>query len=179
MSQSIYKVPVQDSVPKVNNEVAVGEDIVFQRRWWRFENGVLILYAVIVILDLLGAFGRGVLAKANMGGNDAGITVRYERIERTGTPSMLEVEFAPSAIQDNKIQLWVSESLVTKMGNQKIAPQPLTSTVGQGGILYTLPATTTPASIEFALQPTAPGVFRVAFRVPGLPLLSTKIYVVP
>ena len=50
--------PVTDSVPKINDELAVGEDLAFQRRWWRFENAVWIFFALLVILDLIGAFGR-------------------------------------------------------------------------------------------------------------------------
>ena len=51
--------PVQDSVAKVNDEVAVGEDLEFQRKWWRFENAAWVFFTLIIILDLCGLFGRG------------------------------------------------------------------------------------------------------------------------
>lgn len=36
--------PVEDTVPKVNNEVAVGEDLNFQRAWWKVERGIWIFF---------------------------------------------------------------------------------------------------------------------------------------
>jgi hypothetical protein len=29
--------PVEHTIEKVNDEIAVGSDLEFQRRWWRFE----------------------------------------------------------------------------------------------------------------------------------------------
>ena len=54
-----------DSVAKINEELAVGEDLGFQRRWWRFERGVWIFFVVVIILDVAGLFGRGPLAYAS------------------------------------------------------------------------------------------------------------------
>ena len=53
-----------DEVPKVDNAVAVGEDLEFQERWWTFERVIWSFFALILLADMLGAFGRGWLAKA-------------------------------------------------------------------------------------------------------------------
>src|ERR1700710_2006056 len=116
--------PVQDTVPKINHEVAVGADIEFQRKWWRFERIVWVFFILLVVLDLLGAFGRGAVAKAHARANDGSISLTYERIERSSTPSILTVEFSAATIRQGQVQLWVSESLVKKLGNQRIVPQP-------------------------------------------------------
>ncbi len=55
--------PVEDSVAKVNDEIAVGEDLNFQRRWWRFENAAWMFFGLIILLDLAGLFGRGPLPR--------------------------------------------------------------------------------------------------------------------
>jgi hypothetical protein len=83
--------PVTDSVPKINDEVAVGEDLEFQRSWWRFERCVWILFAVLVFLDVLGVFGRGPLAKAHAEAADGSMKIDYERVERFSTPSIMTV----------------------------------------------------------------------------------------
>lgn len=170
---------VKDSVPKVNNEVAVGEDIEFQRRWWRFERAVWILFTVLVLLDLSGAFGRGPLAKARIRSQDGAMDVHYERIERFSTPSILNVEFGPNAIHDGKVQLWVNEGTIKKLGTQRVVPQPVSSLIGDDGVLYTFDATKPPASIQFALQPSAPGIFPLELRVPGSQMLTMRIVVMP
>ncbi len=177
MAAPVRKSPVLDTVPKINNEVAVGEDVEFQRKWWKFEKSVWVVFTILVILDLVGAFGRGPLAKAHRQNKD--LRISYERIERTGTPSVLNVQFSESAIRDGQIQLWASEDLVTRLGNKQVAPQPATSIVGKGGILYTFPATQQPAEAVFSLQPSAPGLYRLAFQTPGAPEVQFKILVMP
>lgn len=171
--------PVSDSVPKINNEVAVGEDLDFQYKWWRFERVVWMCFALIVALDLAGAFGRGPLAKAHYKAPDGSMEISYERIERFSTPSILRVNFGQSTIHDGKVLLWVSDSLIKKLGNQRVVPQPTDSQVGKGGILYTFSASELPAEAEFALSPSSPGIAEVQFQVPGHAAANLKIFMVP
>jgi len=171
--------PVEDSIAKVNDEVAVGSDLEFQRKWWRFTRVVWIVLTGIVIADLLGCFGRGPLANARARTSDGTMNVKYERIERFSTPSILRIQFGPTAIHDGKIQLWVSETVINSLGNQRVIPQPLTSTVGQNGVLYTFAVTTIPAEVAFSLEPSAPGIYHLQLRVPASEELKRTIYVMP
>ena len=178
MAQPIRTSAVEDTVPKVNNEVAVGEDPAFQRRWWKFESFVWCIFVLLVVLDVAGAFGRGPLAKAQKSSNDGELNVTYERIERTGTPSSMKIKFGESAFQNGQVKLWTNEALVTDLGNKLVAPQPGTSTVGQDGIEYLFPVTTKPATVVFSLQPSAPGVFPLTIRT-AHDELHFKILVMP
>jgi hypothetical protein len=170
--------PVSDSVSKVNDEIAVGEDLNFQRSWWRFERGVWLVFVAILILDLLGAFGRGYLANSRMQAADGTLAICYEHIERYSTPSIMQIHFGPTAIHDGKIQLYVSQSVLDDLGNRRIIPQPASSMVQQSGVLYTFPASSA-GSAAFALQPTRPGIFHVTLQVPGGEALRTRIFVFP
>ena len=171
--------PVTQSAPRVNSEIEVGEDLEFQRKWWRFENLVWILFTLIIVLDIAGLFGRGPIAKAERRSADGTINVRYERIERTDSPSILTVEFGPSAIQDGKIKLYVSESLVKSLGTQRVIPAPIETTVGDGGLTYTLPASKLPATVDLALQPSGPGIFHFTIGVVDHKPVEAKVFVVP
>jgi hypothetical protein len=177
-SQSFTK-PVEDSVAKVNDEVAVGEDLDFQRKWWRFENAAWVVFTLIIVLDLLGVFGRGPVAKAEHRTADGSMDVKYERIERTDSPSIMTIDFGPSAIRDGEIKLYISNSLVKALGTQRVIPAPKDSVVGNGGITYTFPASKPPASVDLALQPAGPGVFDFAVGIEGAEQVRAKIVVVP
>jgi hypothetical protein len=179
MASSTINKPVEDSIAKVNDEIAVGSDPDFQRRWLRFEHGLWAVFTLIVVLDLLGFFGRGYMAKATARTNDGSLDVQYDRVERYSTPSIMTVQFGPSAIRDGKVQLWVSEGVIKSLGAQRVVPQPASSVVGQGGILYTFPATSPPFSAGFQLEPTSPGMFEMAMRVPGGEEVRRKILVMP
>jgi hypothetical protein len=171
--------PVQDSVAKVNDEVAVGEDLDFQRKWWRFENAAWVFFTLIIILDLGGLFGRGPIAKAERRTADGTVDVKYERIERTDSPSILSISFGQPAIQDGKIRLYVSNSLVKPLGTQRVIPAPQETILGDGGLTYTFPATKPPASVDLALQPSGPGIYDFTLGVVGAEQVHARIVVVP
>lgn len=173
--------PVEDSVPRVGNELAVGEDLVFQQKWWRFERAVWIAFVVLVLLDLAGVFGRGPVANKHIATPDKAMDVRYERVERFRTPSIITIHFSPGAVHNGKIVLWVSDSIIKELGNQRVVPQPAESSLDAGGIRYTFTASQQPNSAEFALEPSSPGLYEFTLRLPELPQdeLHAKVAVMP
>jgi hypothetical protein len=180
MSYSAPTKPVEDSISKVNDEIAVGDDLEFQSKWWRFERVLWVLFIIIVICDLAGLFGRGYLAQAKARSSDGKMELEYERVERFRTPSILTVHLGPGSIRDRQLRLWVDQSLVKPLGNQRIIPQPSESLLDGRGIIYTFPVTSTLSSIQFALEPGAPGLYKIAMRVMGSPdLVERHIIVVP
>jgi hypothetical protein len=177
MAKIPYESRVEDSVPKVNNEVAVGEDLDFQRRWWRFEKIVWPILLLIVVVDLLGGFGRGWLSKARRRTPD--VTLDYERIERASTPSIMTFHFKPSAIRDGRISLYVSDSIVRPLGAERISPQPAVSTIGNEGITYQFPATGGSSTVQIQLEPSFPGVHAFRVQVDGSTPIDGTVTVVP
>lgn len=178
---------VKDSVAKVDNELAVGEDLGFQRRWWTFEKWVWRFFALIVLADLLGVFGRGPLANAHLKTADGAMTIHYERVERFSTPSILTIRLGPSAVHSGNIYLWVNNSLISRLGNQRISPQPASSKTVNGGVVYTFPSDSHPSAIAFALQPADIGFSRFTIRLlisdspdqPPQDSLSARVFVMP
>lgn len=171
--------PLSDAIPKVDDAVSVGEDLDFQRSWWRFEKIAWAVLALVLVADALGIFGRGWLARAEKKSPDASIDLRYERVERTGTPSEMMLVFGPTAIHDGKIQLFSSESVVKELGAQRVIPQPINSEIGPRGITYTFPTSGIPATVSIALEPSIPGIHHIELRVPGSPSVQARIVVLP
>lgn len=159
---------IEDSLPRDRNELSVGENLDFQRRWWRFEHVVWVVFTLIVALDIAGVFGRGPVAKVHKSTPDGAMNLTYERFQRFQTPSIISIHFGPNAVRDGKLQLWVSQSLITKAGNQRIIPQPASSELKDQGLLYTWAAGQNPDSADFAVEPSSPGVYRFSFRLPAL-----------
>lgn len=171
--------PIEDSVPKINDELAVGSDLGFQQRWERLETIIWIFFVIFLLLSLAGLFGRGPLSKVSRKAPDASMEIDYERFERFSTPSVLTVKINPASIRDGQVQLWVSDSLVKPLGNQRVIPQPARSELSQGGIIYTFPASETSASIEFQTQPSAIGKSELKMRIPGSAEVDLSVYVMP
>ena len=177
MSQTPYKQAVADSVAKINDEVAVGEDLDFQERWWKFERIVWSFFSVLLVCTLAGLLGRGPLAVGHL--RDEYMQVRYERIARSGTPNMMEISFTPAAIQNGRVRLYVSDRVSKELGSQRVTPSPLETAMGNDGLTYTFAATTTPATVKFALQPDGPGVVPFTIGIAGQPALRSKVIVLP
>jgi hypothetical protein len=179
VSKTDFSKPIDDSVAKVDDEVAVGEDLEFQRKWWKFERAVWIVFTLILVLTLAGAFGRGPLAKAERQTKDGSLDVKYDRIQRTGTPSIVTVNFGTPAIRSGKVDLYVSENMVKELGAQRVVPSPERTVVGGSGLTYNFPSSGPPSSVEFALEPTGPGLRHLTIQVVGLEALNLNIFVMP
>ncbi len=178
MSEQPFLSSIEDSVPKAG-DVAVGEDLDFQRRWWKFERAVWLLFLLILVADLLGLFGRGWLAKAQSTDAAQTVTLDYERIERASTPSIMTFHFKPAAIRNGEIQLYVSEDIIRSLGAQRISPEPKTSVMGNDGVTYTFPATKPPTIAEIQLEPSFPGSHHFRVQVLGGQPIDASVFVVP
>ncbi len=170
---------VRDDVPQVDGDIAVGEDLAFQRRWWTFEKAVWSFFVLILIADLSGALGRGPLANAKAKTADGTLQVKYERVLRENTSSILTVLPGPGAVHNKQLQLFVSDSILKQFGAQRIIPQPDVSTVGRGGVTYAFPATTLPITIQFELKPSFIGMHAFTVAVPGADSVQAKSFVLP
>jgi hypothetical protein len=177
VTEVAFENPVEDSVPKINDEVAVGEDLEFQRKWWKFETAMWWIIAIVLLLNFVGVFGRGPVAHTKLSNDD--IVVKYERVERTGSPSILEVQFEPKAFSKGQLKLHVSQSIVNELGAQRVIPSPSDTAVGDGGLTYTFSAEHAPGAVQFALQPSKPGVFHFSLQVPGSPEIAAHVVVMP
>ncbi|UWZ83286.1 hypothetical protein [Occallatibacter riparius] len=179
MSNIPFETEIGDSVPKVEHDVAVGEDLEFQRKWWRFERIVWPILLAIVVIDILGGFGRGWIANAKKTTPDKAMTLDYERIERASTPSVMTFQFSDAAVHNGRIILYMSDSVVKPLGATRIAPQPIMSSIGNGGITYVFPAGPAPAMVQIQLEPSFPGPHKFTVRAEGEPPMDATVFVMP
>ena len=179
MATQAEVVPVGDSVPKVDDTIAVGEDLDFQRRWWRFEKVVWSFFGLILIADLTGLLGRGPLANARRQTTDGTLQLKYERVLRENTSSIMTVLPGEPALHNGELQLYVSDSILKEFGADRIIPQPKTTALGGGGVTYTFPATQLPMTIQIELKPSFIGRHVFTISVPGGEAIQAKSLVLP
>ena len=153
--------------------------LAFQERWWTFEKAIWSVFALILAADVLGAFGRGWLAKGKIAETGSGVVVDYERVERASTPSIMDIHIQPDAVAGGAVRLFVSDTIVKQLGNMRVAPQPQSSEIGNKGITYTFPVNGMPAEVQFALEPSFPGIHRFVLQVPGKSPVNGRVVVVP
>lgn len=179
MAETAEYKKVGDDVPKVDGTVAVGEDLEFQQRWWKFERIVWSFFGLILLADLSGILGRGPLAKAERQSRDGTLDVKYERVLRENTTSMMAIVPGQNTVQDGKIHIYVSDTLLKQLGTQRVIPQPETSAVGSGGVTYTFAATRSPMVVQMELKPSQLGMLHFSVAVPGGQAVQAKAFVLP
>ena len=168
-----------EDVPRVDGAIAVGEDLAFQERWWSFERIAWTFFALVLLADVLGVFGAGWFAHTKLQQPRSGMLIKYDRVLRTGTPSSIAIQFGQDAVHDGKVQLSVSDSVVKALGAQRVIPQPETSAIIAGGMLYTFPAGVAPGEVDFELQPSAPTIQHFRLQVVGRPAVEARVLVMP
>lgn len=111
----------------------------------------------------------------------AGITVKYERVVRYKTPSIIFVRFHPGVIQGKQYLLQISNSIVQQLGEQRIVPEPQASTIIAGGLLYSFPvnANEMPQQVSFALEPATVGSVQIRLDIPGRPPFIRSVFALP
>ena len=178
MATEVETKPVTDTVSKAG-EVAVGEDMAFQQRWWVFERIVWGVFGLILLADVSGLLGRGPLSKAEAHTADGSLLVKYEKVERANTPSIMTLTPGAPAVHDGAFKVFVSDSIVKELGAQRVVPQPADSVVGDGGVTYTFSANVLPITVQIALQPSFIGSHTFRITVPGQASVSGKVLVLP
>ncbi len=168
-----------NDVPQVDGAIAVGEDLAFQRRWWRFEKIVWTFFILVLVADLLGLLGRGPLANAKQTTQDGSLQLKYERVLRENTSSILTLLPGQNAVQNGKVTIHVSNEIVKELGAQRVIPQPEQSIVGEGGVTYVFAASADPIILQIELKPSFIGTHAFQIDVPGHPALNAKSFVLP
>jgi hypothetical protein len=172
--------PIHDNdVPKIDDAVAVGEDLEFQERWWTFERVIWSFFALLLIADALGVFGAGWLAHRTATLPGSGMSVHYDGVLRTGTPSMIAVQFGPDAPQRGVVLLQVSNSVIKDLDAQRVIPQPQISATDLGHMTYTFPVNSNPGEVQFEVQPASPGVRHFKLQIPGHEAIEKTVVVLP
>lgn len=175
-----YQAKIEDSIARVDDDLAVGEDLEFQRKWWRFETAIWIFFFLVLVADGLGLFGRGWLSKARKQAGDNTLTLHYDWIERASTPSTMTFDFGDAALRNGTLKLFVSDSIVKELGAERISPEPLRSELGDGGITYTFPAGGAGERIvRIELMPPFPREVPFTVAVPGSDPILGKIVILP
>lgn len=105
--------------------------------------------------------------------------LKYDRIARASTPSLMTFQFSSQAIHNGHIRLYLSDSVVKPLGAMRIAPEPARSSIGDGGLTYDFPATGGQAMVQVELEPQLPGAYHFTAHSDGEPPIEGSVVVMP
>ena len=164
----------------VNDELEVGFDQTFERRWHRAEQAGRVVMVVFVAAGLVGLFGRGPYSHRTDRTSDAGLAVDFEPVARSQTSTQVTFHFDNPAGSPVR-RLFIGAHVIEPMGLQQILPQPVSTQALDGGMMlsFGVPAGMRDATVRLILQPAGIGVEHLQARLEGRSVLHWTQFVVP
>jgi hypothetical protein len=164
----------------INDELEVGYNPSFERKWRLVEVISHIFMAVIALAALAGLLGRGPLSHRTYSTKDGRLAIDFEPVARYGTSTQVTLHLSASDQEDRPVRVFVSSALVEPLGLQGILPEPVSSEAVGGGIVYDfrIPPGQKEALARFVLKPSVVGPVEVDVRQ-NLEALSFTQWVLP
>ena len=108
------------------------ESMQLQQRQWRIERVGWCVFALVLLLALVGAFSQGILSETTAETPDKSLAVTHQRFERHETVTQLTIE--AQAAGDQGLALEITGDLLDKLTIQTIWPEPVNSASLDGGL---------------------------------------------
>jgi uncharacterized SAM-binding protein YcdF (DUF218 family) len=166
--------------PHQVGRIEVEEDLGFLRREWRWQRIAWIVFALIILAALVGAFGRGPFSKGRVG-ETARFAVEYQRVLRHGAQDELIVHIGPDLPTDTLIRLSVSQQYLIDQQFEFVAPEPTQQTVQDQVVVFEFKRAGPRSALRLAahVRPTGYGRVRARLELQGAPPLTINQFILP
>lgn len=167
--------------PQRVGDLEVHQDLEFQRRAWVVQRVGWAVMLLVVLAALLGAFGRGPLAKAQAGARGDPVWMEYERFTRHASLGTLKVHLAAGVAQNGKARVWLDRKYIQGVKIEDINPEPESVEAGQEGLVYvfSLADPAQPTTVTFHVQYDGYGSRRGGVGLAGREPLRFSQFVFP
>jgi hypothetical protein len=162
-------------------DIEAGCDLPFERRWWRLQRVSWVILSLLLFAGMAGLFGHGPLSKAMVHPPGSALEVRYDRLARRETPSLLELRLDKSALVSGRVQIRINRALVDKMQLKQIVPEPLLAEPLADGVRFifqTNPSCDS-AFVVFSENPAMLGIVEAEVTVEGAEPVHFRQFVYP
>jgi hypothetical protein len=136
----------------------ISEDMPLQLRVWHVERVGWWCLLVIVLLAVLGLFGKGPLSTAQVTSADGRLQVEYQRIARSGAPSQLLIDVQRAG--ERQLEIALAGDLLDSVSIQTIQPPPLRSATFSGSGLRLLTVADAQGRVRLRLDVRAEAIGR-------------------
>lgn len=162
---------------RVNDELEVGYDLVFERRFHYVEIAGRVFLVLVVALALSGLLGRGPFSHESVRTPGGGPSVDYEPVARYDTPTQVTLHLHPAPGQSTTTVV-IDSGFIEPMGLTALQPTPLASVAHRGGLALTFGVQPTQADtlVRLELKPSVVGPVSMSAAVDDArPLTWTQV----
>lgn len=148
-------------------DLEINQDLDVQRITWTLQRIGWSGMALMVLAALSGVFGSGPLTRTEVADDQQTVRLLYDRFGRYEGESVLQLVLTPETTKTHRVTVQIERTYWTSHAVEQIIPDPLISSIGIDGFLYTFEtnAPSTPAVIVFRLRPKCLGALDGRIRV--------------
>jgi hypothetical protein len=155
------------SSPVRIGDLEINQDLHVQQTTWTLQRigwGGMVL---IVLAALSGVFGSGPLATTEATDDQQTVKLLYDRFGRYESESVVQLVLNAETTKTHRVTVEIDRTYWTSHAVEHITPEPLISSIGMDGFLYTFEtdAPSTPTVIVFRLRPKYLGALDGRIRV--------------
>jgi hypothetical protein len=164
----------------VDDELEVGFDKDFERRWARTESISHGIMAVVVLAALSGLLGHGPLSHKTIWTPDGRLAVDFEPLARFGTATQVTLHLPSEPGSLDRVPIVLSSSIAEPMGLQQIIPAPVESQPAGRELAYefNIAPSSNSGLVRLALKPAVVGRVNLYAKV-GTDTVSWTQWVLP
>lgn len=169
------------SSPVRIGDIEINQDLATQEKTWIIQRVGWGGMALIVIAALTGVFGNGPLARTEITDDQQTLRLSYDRIGRYEGELFLQLVLTAETTKTGRVTVTIDRTYWTSHAVEQIIPEPLTTSIGSDGFLYTFEVDTPsmPAMIAFRLRPKYLGALDGRIRVNDAGTLQLHQFIFP
>src|SRR5215213_1167864 len=122
------------------SDLEIEHDMRFVQRSWTVQRVGRIIWLLLIMAAMLGAFGHGWLGSDRATTSDGKLSVQYQRIVHLQAPDRMEISVAPGVAGDGVLRLWIDRHYVGDGTLRMISPDPIHLETVAERIIYTFGA---------------------------------------
>lgn len=158
-------------------DLPIREDMTFQNRNWMAERIGWTLLAIVVVMALLGVFGRGPFSDGRTAGTGTA-TVTYERFAHKTARAYFTIHVAQTAAPETTVHL--SSEFARTYDVEVVQPQPLRAAAEATGLAWTFASSSGgPLTVHIAARPRRFGDASLAIEIEGQGRVTFKQRIYP
>jgi hypothetical protein len=170
------------AIGRDQTRLEVGADDDWEERWARWQRISWAAMAVVLLLGIVGFFGRGPVDHATAIAAKGLFRVGYEPVIRFRTPTVLTLHISPELAGENSVvSIRSNASLLTALQIRHADPQPQAWDAAADGPTrqFHVSSPGTEVTVDLEVEPAAIGLFSVEFTAGNLPAVSLHQLVLP
>lgn len=162
-------------------DLQINEDMEFQRRSWIIQRIGWAIFALVILLALLGLFGDGVLSDAQAGQRDGALWLEYPRFERFQDEFQIKVHANEGTATAGEIRIQLTRDYLENVEVNGISPNPDSEIEDEDWITYVFKTNggSSPFTAYFYVTPQKAAPLSGTFRLQNADPVSFSQFIYP